>query len=439
MTEKNQIFFLKVFLGLSVFLHLLFYNFQPLSFDELLMYDLWTKIGFGRLFEVLLGLEIQGPVFYLMGKTLHQFSNHSLILRLPSLISFFLLIFFFLKFSKEYLAQKLRLVGAIIISLSHPLFVFSSSMRPYLALVLIAFILLIYWMELYLKAPDRKKEILFLALIVLAPLIHPQALALFPLLLFPLLKRKAGLIVFLIMCCFGAWIIVERWQDLMSLMNFNFDLKKILYDFSYPLSGLWAALIFSFILLKAFISVFWQKKAASEIKLMVIFVSYNLILYGLASLIFPGHLAGRHLLIVLVPMVFLVLKNDFQQKSLLTLLVIALIYRSFFDQSITQKSVQFNSSLIAQTALAMAERTPTKEPIIYSCGNCLSYYLPERHQCFGSFLPNEDLFKLKEEYIYIEFLDGGRGCHQNNLMPRVQVRESILVPGAKIYRIKSIR
>ncbi len=443
MTEKNQKIILKFMLGLAVFLHILFYNFQPLSFDELLMYDLWSKIGFNRLFEVLWGLEFQGPLFYLIGKTLHQFSDQSLVLRLPSLISFLLLIYVFLRLGRDHLGEKQALVGAIILCLSHPLFVFSSSMRPYLSLVLLVFITLIVWIELQINKPTRHKISLFLILLILGPLVHPQVLVLSPLFLFSFLKRKEGMIIFALLCLVGTGIVYVRWLDLISLASFNLNLMKILYDLSYALSGLFASLIFCMIFLKSAIEVFWKKTAARETKLIVIFVLYNLIAYSLISFVFPAQLAGRHLLLILVPMVYLTVKNNFHRKFhflfIFLFLLIALIYRSFFDQPITQKSTEFNSSLIALSALEMSKRTPHENPMIYSCGNCLSYYIDQQHTCFGSFLPNEELFKLQEEYIYIEFLHGGKGCHQNNLMPRVQLRESVSVPGAKIYRIKSIR
>lgn len=437
---------MKLFLGiasLATLLHLVLFDQIPLQFDELLMFEVIQRYNFLQLIPFLYTEEIQQPLAYYWTKLFMLIAKSTFVLRLPSLITLFIIPFAFYKLAKLKLLKEDALKATTLLMLFYPVMMFSGSMRPYVPFLLFTIIGLYNFLK-----PEKNKIHLTVSLLLLF-LIHPLGSFISLLLAAGVLFReKNGIRIFTVIAflltVLGTAALLFRHEELKFLITgftgFS-DYFTALYNFSFLVSGRWFAALLGIM----FAIVIWNRFKRHEIhlnidRLWIHTTVWSLLLAAFLMLFFGKHLYPRHfiyllpgLAIVTIQLINAVTRDPKRRNALFALACLTLLHKVFVTEKIHLKPHEIDSYSIAKLSKELSE---SEDIPLVSCGNCFNYYLKDNKQfCVGRFLPQGFIGNFKK-VIYVELDYVKTTCGIQNITGKHKVLSSYPLIGGSVNVIE---
>lgn len=442
-------YFVLLFLVLSF--HIWIFNKIPLQFDELLMFENIKNLNYSNLLKYLMNVEIQMPLAYFLLKIIRELiGEQSYLLRLPSLLILFLIPWPFYKLSRYSLSRSNSFKAVILLLMFHPVFIFSGSMRPYLMLMFFAILILLELRILlgnHFSSTNTQKFRVMLVLICLS-VTHPIGFVLALSFLLLVLGQKSfsrkkrlffGAAITLFVCS----VVSFRYYSILHIFKSKSDVFSVfeyVKNLSYLTSGggFSAALILLFL---SFIGIQFKKKTLGKEfdKLHLLVFLPPLVGGAILVIVLNKYLYPRHfifclpsLAILTIQLINSVVGSAKIKNAVYSLLLAALIHKTFFRESLWSRSYEIDSLAISQKASELAEGKLR----IISCGNCFSYYLKNSNlECIGGHLDNSFLSGMDKDLIFISASFSKESCREKSLRDHFKIISENHFIGGSVYKI----
>lgn len=427
-------------LATAIAIHFYSFNQLPMQFDELLMFEILVRYRIWDIIPYLYIEEIQQPLGYAFEKLAMYFGTTTFVLRLPAFLFLILTPWALYKLARLSMNKEDSLKAGALFLFFFPVFMYSGSMRPYIAFVLFSILAFYNFLK-----PDRKQWFLvlsFLALFFIHPLGSVITLILTSILL---MRRKEGINLFLSLIAFVVLLltvaVLYRHQKISELLvQFSFaEYYRAVYNFSFLISG--REFFFFVVTLLLAVAFKRYKDRTVTFKLDKIWIhafGWSILGSLLLMLFFGKHIYPRHFMfllpglsIIVVSLINIVTTKLWLRHSLLVLGALILTYKSIGKEQLPVRPFEIDSAGMAQKALVLSEEY---YPIV-SCGNCFKYYIDsESHLCTGSALPTK-YFDGFADAIYIEMNYVKPSCGLDKITEKFEIVESYDFIGGKVHKL----
>lgn len=432
-----------VLIGCALLMHILIFNRHPLQYDELLATDLVMRQSLPDLMNYLLNVELQMPLPYLWSKAVDSlFGPSSFWLRLPSLILVLLTPFVYLRLSKRILSIEESRWSLLVFLLSHSLFLFSTSMRPYAPIVFLSIVTLDYTLGLLDPRCNLRDKLILISALTVMVLLHPFS--------FVWLTTLYILYVFLLPAERRSWshitkpmlpilfIAYIRWPTIAYALNSQLNwnaLPQHVYRMSFLFSGGVAGVLSFAVITFGFIR---ARKSVdrSTWGLILIFLG-SLMMSCLLAVIFSNHLFPRHFiyLLPLIPILTIRAMRSFPKwlsLSFTICLILVLLYKSFLQEKIHSEPPEIDTNALVEQARTWSG----PEHIVLSCGNCFAFYLgTQNHQCTRTRNELESIAPKGKDFVLIVASFADISCLTTQELINHLPLESFQSKGGMVYRM----
>lgn len=405
-------------LMISLFLRFFFALKQPLSFDEILTFNVLHIPTTERFIKHILFHDLQTPSLYLLLLVIKNYLINSYhIFRLTLSLISTLGIYYIYKTTSKIFDETTANWSAFLYGFSFPMILFGTEMRPY------AVILLLNTLLNYIYFVIEKNKFLYMLLIlILSVSFHIYGFLLitpYILLEFNYLRKQLSEKPTL-----GFLFIGSLFTTLTLLFSYllkHFDMNheyrahgKILFHVSNYLSiGFFGPLGLLIIIICSFYFFISEKNKDKNKIILKLFIisSFPLVLIFVKSLLSTPTLEPRYLIItlstfmIIVSSFFVHLQKNYNKMLsiffIITILFDLLFYRNFFSSFREDGKVVFEKAL---------KESKVRNSNLYSCGICFLPYSTNRnlnYSCFGSHDKNK---KLKRDSVYVVHNNSLRCC-----------------------------
>jgi hypothetical protein len=446
---KKKYFKWQLFIFVSIVIHFAYFNVHPLQFDELLMYEK-SKRPLGHLLYSIINTDIQMPLGYLISKLiLTFFGENTFALRVYSLILIIALPFSFFNLSKKFLSELNSYKALLLLILFHPIIIYSSSMRPYILLILLTIELTSNYLE-QLNDYKQRKAYSFMAFGLLLTLTHPLGILLFLTYSFSLLYKNRQYKSIYALALFLGLIFVLFFFLKKDLFVFAFNthintssLISYLLSLSYLTSGLYFSILILILTLIMLFRMFSKNEKLflkAPQNFAVLFVFFTIIIGLILSLITKNLLYPRHLFFCLPFLAILIIQilhfsipNIAINNFFYSLLIVSLLGKSYYREKMFTLPFEIDSKKIASRAQELSKNNLH----IYSCGNCFHFYIKNsNYTCIDSV--NEFLKKSKfpPVFIFIDLNYSKDLCHPEIFENSFKTLHYEVYKGGSVYKFK---
>lgn len=418
-----------------------------MQYDELIMYEFVSKKTYYEVLEHLLLHEFQMPLAYFSTKLVGELYNfNSFYVRLPSLVLMMGSSYFIYKTSRMLLGRSDSLKAIILFLCFHPVFIFSSSFRPYSMLVFFS-VSSFYYFRRFLQGSRSREEMIFLLLSLLFLLFsHPSGVGLVFLLLclgalrgdgqYRIFLKYLASLLFLSMLFFVYYRKTDIYsgEDVFTWRDSHFN---YFYNLSFLTSG---ALFTSFSVLISCCSLFVfikKKKFVDEFNFILIVLP--IAIGALCLLVIDKYIQPRHFMfcLPLIAITIIELLNGLTKSMTLKnvcflIMLLMLMHKSFYKEKIQLNPYEIDTEKISHK-LQQISSQENGLPIIM-CGNCLSYYIKSPLlECYIGDLKDNHVEKGRTQFLYLEFDFVKKICGIENIDRKYTTKEKHSFVGGTIY------